>query len=167
MKNLRTLALGMIVTLLPIAVLAQVSSPTETTPEAKFRWQFSPYTYHFTPDEKHKNVVMIGVERENSNAKLDGITLFTNSFGQPTAYIYPWGRVYRSIGGVEQLSFKWTAGLLYGYKDPYEDKVPLNYGGLSPALIPALAYEFKSGWTAQVNFLGTAALMFQLSTPVI
>jgi len=110
---------------------------------------------------------MIGVEREDSNAKLEGISLFTNSFGQPTVYFYPLGRVYRSIGGVEQLSFKWTAGVLYGYKDPYEDKVPLNYGGLSPALIPALAYEFKSGWTAQVNFLGTAALMFQLSTPAI
>jgi len=167
MKNARTLVLGMIVTLLPIAVLAQVNDPTETTPEAKTRWQFSPYTYHFTPDDKHKNVVMIGLERELPNAKLEGITLFTNSFGQPTIYFYPWGRVYRAFGGVGNLSFKWTAGLLYGYKDPYEDKVPLNYGGLSPALIPALAYDFKSGWSAQVNFLGTAALMFQLSTPVI
>lgn len=167
MKNLRTLALGAIVTLLPIAVMAQVNSPTEITPGAKFRWQFSPFTYHFTPDDQHKNVVMVGVEREQPNAKLDGVTLFTNSFGQPTIYFYPWGRVYRPISGMEQLAFKWTAGLLYGYKDPYEDKVPLNYGGLSPALIPAIAFEFKSGWTAQLNLLGTAAMMFQLSTPVI
>jgi len=50
MKNLRTLALGMIVTLLPIAALAQVNDPTEITPQAKIRWDFSAYTYHFTPD---------------------------------------------------------------------------------------------------------------------
>ena len=167
MKNSRTLAFGMIVTLLSIAVLAQVNDPTETTPDARTRWQFSPYTYHLTPDDKHKNVLMVGLEREHTDTKLDGFTLFTNSFGQPTIYVYPWGRIYRPLSGHEQLSFKWTAGLLYGYKDPYEDKVPLNYGGFSPAIIPAIAYEFKSGWTAQVNFLGTAALMLQFSTPII
>ena len=167
MKNSRTLAFGMIVTLLSIAVLAQVNDPTETTPDARTRWQFSPYTYHLTPDDKHKNVLMVGLEREHTDAKLDGFTLFTNSFGQPTIYVYPWGRIYRPLSGHEQLSFKWTAGMLYGYKDPYEDKVPLNYGGFSPAIIPAIAYEFKSGWTAQVNFLGTAALMLQFSTPII
>jgi hypothetical protein len=167
MKNLRTLALGMIVTLLPLAALAQANDPTAIAPEARIRWQFSPYTLHYTQDDKHKDVLMVGLEREHANAKLDGFTLFTNSFGQPTIYVYPWGRVYRPLSGHEQLSFKWTAGLLYGYKDPYEDKVPLNYGGFSPAIIPAIAYEFKSGWSAQVNFLGTAALMFQLSTPII
>jgi hypothetical protein len=167
MKKSRALALGMIVTLLPIAVLAQVNDSTEITPEARVRWQFSPYTLHFTHDDKHKVVLMVGLEREHANAKLDGFTLFTNSFGQPTIYVYPWGRVYRPLNGLEQLSFKWTAGLLYGYKDPYEDKVPFNYSGFSPGIIPAIAYEFKTGWTVQVNFLGTAALMIQLSTPII
>jgi len=167
MKNTLTLALSMIVAVLPIAVMAQANDTTEIPPEARIRWQFSPYTFHFTQDDKHKDVLMIGVEREHTDAKLDGVTLFTNSFGQPTIYVYPWGRAYRPVSGLEQLSFKWTAGLLYGYKDPYEDKVPLNYGGFSPAIIPAIAYEFKSGWSAQVNFLGTAAVMFQLSTPII
>ena len=108
---------------------------------------------------------MVGVEREHPDAKLDGFTLFTNSFGQPTVYVYPWGGVYHDIGGINHLSFKWTAGLLYGYKDPYQDKVPYNHSGFSPAVIPALAYEFKPGWSAQVNVLGTAGLMFQLNAP--
>lgn len=128
-------------------------------------WQFSPYSLHFTQDEAHKRVVMVGLEREHGGAKLDGITLFTNSFGQPTIYLYPWGGVYHSIGGVERLSFKWTAGLLYGYRQPYENKVPLNFRGLSPAFIPALAYGLKRGVSVQVNFLGTAGLMFQVNMP--
>ncbi len=129
--------------------------------------QFSPLTYHFSQDEGHKRVVMVGVEREHANAKLDGVALFTNSFGQPTVYVYPWGGIYRDLGGVNHLSFKWTAGLLYGYKEPYADKVPLNFKGFSPAIIPSLAYEFKPGWSGQLNFLGTAGLMFQLNMPVI
>ena len=128
--------------------------------------QLSPFTYHYTYDSAHSDVVMIGMEREYPDAKLEGITLFSNSFGQPCIYIFPWGHVYHSIGGIKPLSFKWSAGLLYGYKDPYENKVPLNYKGFSPGLVPALTYEFKAGWSAQLTFLGNAALMFQLNVPL-
>ncbi len=130
------------------------------------RLLFSPYVYHFNYNPAHVNVVMVGVQREYHDAKLDGVTLFSNSFGQPSLYVYPWGGVYREFGGIQHLSFKWTAGLLYGYREPYERKVPLNYKGFSPALIPALAYEFKPGWSAQLSFLGTAAIMFQLNIPL-
>lgn len=142
-----------------------VPAPTtdsSTSTGNTIRLQFSPYTYHFTYDSEHSDVVMLGLEREHPDASLDGGTFFTNSFGQPSLYVYPWGHVYHAIGGVQPLSFKWTAGLIYGYKDPYKNKVPLNYGGFSPGLIPAFAYEFKPGWSAQLNFLGTAALMFQI-----
>lgn len=130
------------------------------------RLQFSPFTFHYTYDTEHSDVVMVGLEREYPDARLDGVTLFSNSFGQPSVYLYPWGHVYHSIGGIEPLSFKWTAGLIFGYKDPYENKVPLNYRGFSPGFIPALAYEFKPGWSAQLSFLGNAALMFQLNAPL-
>jgi hypothetical protein len=145
--------------------MAQQSFLADLTRDKVVSWQFSPLTYHFTQDDEHKPVVMVGVERAYGNGKLDGLTLFTNSFGQPTIYVYPWGGESKAIWGVEHLSFKWTAGLLYGYREPYENKVPLNFKGFSPALIPALAYEFKPGWSAQLNFLGTAGLMFQLNAP--
>lgn len=146
--------------------LAQQNSASEAAPASVVRLQVSPFTYHFTHDSAHSDVLMIGLEREYPDGKLDGVTLFSNSFGQPSVYLYPWGQAYHSIGGIKPLSFKWTAGLIYGYKDPYENKVPLNYRGFSPGLIPAFAYEFKPGWTAQLSFLGTAALMFQLMTPL-
>jgi hypothetical protein len=130
------------------------------------RLQLSPYTYHINPDTNHRTVVLVGLEREYPNGKLDGVALFSNSFGQESIFIYPWGGAYKSIGGYQNLSFKWTAGLLYGYKAPYEDKVPLNYKGFSPGLIFALAYEFKPGWSAQVNVLGTAGVMLQFNVPL-
>lgn len=127
---------------------------------------FSPYTHHTIYDSKHRPVIMLGLEREYPDAKIDGAALFTNSFGQPTVYVYPWGQTYHAIYGIDKLSFKWTAGLMYGYRQPYENKVPLNYKGLSPVIIPALSYEFMPGWNGQLNVLGTAGVMFQVSRTI-
>ena len=163
MKKLIPIVLGLIVAHLADAASAQQNAALDAVAGRVLRLQLSPYTRHSTYDSKHSDVVMVGLEREYPDAKLDGITLFINSFGQPSVYLYPWGRVYHSIGGLKGLSFKWTAGLMYGYKEPYEDKVPLNYKGFSPVLIPALAYEFMPGWSGQIDILGTAGLMFQLN----
>lgn len=136
---------------------------TEKNNDTVLRLQLSPFTHHYTYDSKHSDVVLIGIEREHPDATLDGIALFSNSFGQAVVYVYPWGGVYREPVGIRHVSFKWSAGLMYGYRKPYEKKVPLNYKGLSVGVFPALAYEFRPGWSAQVNLLGTAAVMFQLN----
>jgi len=164
MKNKIRLLTGLIVAQLAVPALAAPGFMTDWIQGKQVRWQFSPMTYHYSEDSEHKRVVMVGLERENADRSLDGAALFTNSFGQPTVYFYPWGRVYKSIAGIDSLSIKWTAGLLYGYRDPFENKVPLNFRGFSLALIPAVAYEFKPDWQLQVNILGTAGLMFSLST---
>ena len=166
MKKLIRIAAGLIVAHLVGSAFAQTAFAPDAGTGNLLQLQLSPYTRHNTYDAAHKNVVAVGLEREYPNGKLDGISLFTNSFGQPSTYIYPWGGVYRSIGGIQRLSFKWTAGLLYGYKEPYERKVPLNYKGFSPGAIVSVAYEFKPGWSGQINVLGTAALMFQLNVPL-
>jgi hypothetical protein len=82
----------------------------------------SPYTYHFNPKPTHRHVYQVGLEREYANAKLDGVVLFTNSFGQPSIYVYPWGGVYKSIFGVDKLAFKWTGGVIWGYRGEYKDE---------------------------------------------
>lgn len=163
MKRLIGIVLGLIVAQLASSALAQQPSAWQTGEANKLSLLLGPYTYHFTYDPEHKEVLLLGVEREYPDARLDGITVFTNSFGQPSAYLYPWGGAYHAVGGIRGLSFKWTAGILYGYVAPYQDKVPLNYKGFSPAVIPSLAYEFTPGWSGQLNLLGNNALMFQLS----
>lgn len=163
MTKLIRFSLALIVAQLASVAGAQTERSWLAEPGMKLEWQMSPYSYHFSPSADHKPVFMVGLEREHASGKLDGLTFFSNSFGQECVYIYPWGGVYKNIADIAPLSFKWTAGLLYGYKVPYENKVPLNYKGFSPGAIIALAYEFKPGWSAQVNALGTAALMFQLN----
>lgn len=129
---------------------------------SKMSLMLSPYTYHYTPKPTHRPVILVGLEREYPNGKLDGAALFTNSFGQPSVVVYPWGGVYKSIWGVDKLSFKWIAGVLVGYRGEFKNQVP-NIGGIAPAVIFALGYEFHPGWVAQINAVGTAAAQFQLN----
>lgn len=167
MKSLIRIASGLIVAYFAGSAMAQVVPAVDAAKEAspKLTLMLSPYTYHLNPKPTHKNVVLVGVEREHTNAKLDGLVLFSNSFGQPSVYVYPFGGVYKSVFGVDKLSFKWTAGVIYGYRGEFKNEVA-NVGGFAPAVIPALAYEFKPGWSAQVNLLGKAAVQFQLNAPL-
>ena len=163
MKLIRILAAVIVAQLAGHACAQQIMTEGAAEQDKKLSLLFSPYTNHFSYDVEHKNVWMVGVEREHPDGRVDGITVFTNSFGQPSVYVYPWGGVYHAIGGIKGLSFKWSAGLIYGYVDSYQNKVPLNYKGFSPGVVPALAYEFIPGWSAQLDVLGTAGLMFQLN----
>lgn len=128
-------------------------------------WQMSisPYTDHFRHSADHRSVWAIGLERELADHSLYGAFGFSNSFGQPSAYVY-YGWVFPKIfPAVPALYLKVTAGLLYGYMSPFNDKVPLNYNGFSPAIIPALGWQFDEKWSGQVNLLGTAAVMFMVN----
>jgi hypothetical protein len=90
MKKLIHLIVGLIVAHLTPSALAQQDSSWPDEPGLKLEWQMSPFTHHFSPSEDHKNVYMVGLEREHANGKLDGVTFFTNSFGQARLYLYPW-----------------------------------------------------------------------------
>jgi hypothetical protein len=120
---------------------------------------FSPYTYHWSQNPDHKHVVLFAIDEQLPGDRLCGFTVFSNSFGLPSVYVYA-GQQYNNLLGMPQLFAKVTAGLMYGYVAPYENKVPLNYKGFNPAIIPALGYKLSPHDSVQVKFLGTAALMF-------
>jgi hypothetical protein len=142
--------------------LAQSAAGEPAAAGPKLLLQMSPYTYHFNEDPNHRPVRMLGIERQFANDKIDGLVAFSNSFGQPSVYVYPWGGVYKNIWGVKPLSFKWTAGIIYGYRGEFKDEL-YNVAGIAPAVIFGLTYEFKPGWEGQVNLLGGAALQFQVN----
>lgn len=147
---------------------AQEPVPDAPLHSAKAVWRLtlSPHTEHAGRSEDHRRVWLVGVERESAYGGLMGAGHFRNSFGQPSWYFYPWGGAYRSVFGVQPLFFKWSAGVIYGYKPPFEDKVPVNIGGFTPVIVPAVGWDFSGGVSAQMNVLGTAAVMFQLSFDV-
>jgi hypothetical protein len=132
----------------------------------RYYLKVSPYTVHFSYDEYHEYVWLAGFERERSTGIVAGFAYFSNSFGQPSVYYYPWGKIYRDLAGIDGLYFKWNAGLAYGYVEPYEDKVPFVYNGFSPGVFPMLGYESEGGFHSQLNLLGTAGLMLQFSIPI-
>lgn len=127
-----------------------------------WRVMASPYTFHYSHDDAHRPVRMVGLERQFPDKLLWGITYFSNSFGQPSAYLYG-GQRLENWSEYPQLFAQWTAGLMYGYKGEYRDKVPLNHNGLSPGLVLSFGWQFTPEYSAQVNVLGNSALMFQVS----
>lgn len=124
----------------------------------------SPYTYHFSHSPEHKHVYMVGLERIRAGREVAGAVYFSNSFGQPSTFIYPWGRVYTGLfTQAPQWYVKWGAGLLYGYREPYENKVPLNTNGFSPGFILSIGRPVSESMGLQLNLLGNSGLMFQAS----
>lgn len=123
----------------------------------------SPYTYHWSYSDEHKHSVLVGIKRHLPNHRLCGISAFTNSFGQPSVYGFTgwhWPRLMDS----DSLYATVTAGIMYGYVGEYQNKVPLNVNGFSPAVIPAVGWRLTPRLSAEVHILGTAALMFGINS---
>lgn len=119
---------------------------------------FSPYTHHWSNNPEHKHVVLLALDEQLPGGRLCGISLFSNSFGQPSTYVYG-GQQFNQLFGQDRVFLKVTAGIMYGYVGQYQHKVPLNYRGFSPAVIPSLGYKLTEHDSVQVKLLGTAALM--------
>jgi hypothetical protein len=123
----------------------------------------SPWTHHYRHSDEHKQVWALGLERETPEHALYGLTLFSNSYGQPSAYAY-YGHVFNNVTSwSESLYVKVTGGVIYGYKEPYADKMPLNYHGFSPVIVPAIGWHLNRAWSVQAHLLGTSALMVSLN----
>lgn len=114
------------------------------------------YTKHFDPEPEHvNNQKMLGLESEMKNNWVFGLAVFDNSFGQNSQYLYT-GYKW-DLFSSKLWYFKLTGGLLHGYKEPYEDKIPLNGLGVAPAIVPTLGFQYKF-FVAEANLGGLAAL---------
>ena len=120
--------------------------------------QAGPYVYHRNYDPNHNNEPrLVGVEWESASRWELGASYFKNSFYQPCMYIYA-GRRWFLRSPDNGLYFKLSGGPLYGYKEPYEDKIPVNDNGFGLAILPAIGYQHRRA-NAQLVILGTAGLM--------
>ena len=143
--------------------LPLAASDAEPAEQAASGWEidhwrvaFSFYTYHFDPDPDHNNTQnLIGVEAHLKNDWLAGVAVFDNSFDQPSQFVFV-GKTWRIMRS-EHWYFKIMGGLLHGYKEPYEDKIPFNGLGVAPAIVPAVGYRHRRVFV-EANFAGLAAL---------
>lgn len=160
----RALVIGCFTTTAAHPQAAEPAAAAPDTMPADGTWRViaSPYTYHYSYNPEHRHVYMIGLERQYAGGFVMGGSWFRNSFGQPSAYVYA-GRRFDHVGGYASPFVQLTGGLLYGYKPPFENKVPLNRNGFSPGAVLSLGWQFTPMYSAQVNVLGNSALMFQFS----
>ena len=109
------------------------------------------YTKHFSHKPKHvDDQNMFGLEFRMSNKWMYGFTLFDNSFGQKSEYVYTAYRWRLSDNETFRPSnhyFKLSGGLIHGYKGEYQDKIPFNGLGVAPAIIPTYSYQYKNYMT--------------------
>jgi len=143
------------------------SADQATLPKVIPGWDliFSPYTVHYSSSDDHKPVVLLGLVKGLEGRWLAGAAAFSNSFGQPSVYAYV-GQRYLDPFGWEKWYLQWSAGIVYGYVDEFEDKVPLNYKGFSPGVVPSVGYRFSKHVYGELDFLGAAGLMFSVVFPL-
>jgi len=104
--------------------------------------QTSLYTKHWHPSPEHNNDQnLIGVEALFDRNWVVGGAVFDNSFGQDSELLYM-GKFWYLFGSSHWYG-KITAGLLHGYKEPYEDKIPFNNMGIAPVIVPSLGFRWK------------------------
>ena len=145
-----------------LCLAAQADETPAASEPNHWRLVASPYTHHFRYSAEHRPVWAVGLERQRDDGWLGGATAFSNSFGQPSAYLYL-GHRYENLMGFDPLFAQWSAGLMYGYKGKYQTKVPLNYNGYSPGLLVTAGWRFNAQQSVALHLLGDAAVMLQLA----
>ena len=121
--------------------------------------EVGPYVAHWLDNAGHNQWPrLVGVEYETGSHWLGGAASFRNSYYQNAAYFYG-GRRWFLDRVDPNFYLKVTAGLVYGYKAPYGDRLPVNHDGYGLGIVPALGYQFGRA-NAQIVFLGTAAVTF-------
>ena len=122
----------------------------------EWRFRTSLYTKHWSDDPDHVNdQKLINIEFATTTRWIYGFAHFDNSFGQPSQYLYA-GYSW-PLFGKDWAYFILSGGVLHGYKEPYEDKIPLNELGFAPAIVPTFGLRYKRVFT-EVQILGTAAV---------
>ena len=121
--------------------------------------QFGPYVTHFHASELHNNTPwLIGLEWQSRNRMLLGASAFRNSFEQPSQYAYG-GKKWFLDRSKDTVYLKLTAGVLHGYKAPFDDRIPYNHHGTAFVVLPALGYQYGD-FNTQAVLLGTNGVLF-------
>lgn len=120
--------------------------------------QAAPTVIHFDYNPNYvKYSWLVGVEWQRPSRWLAGYSYFNNSFDQKCHYLYG-GKWWRLGEDDSNWYFKLTGGLIIGYKDQYEDRLPINYNGNGPVIVPAVGYKVNR-FNVQANLLGVGGLM--------
>ncbi len=131
----------------------------------KLHGQFGAYVHYGTSDDYEGPPILVNLEVNKPSDWIYGLSLFNNSFGQFSQYLY-FGKKWRLPKIQQYMHVKLTGGVVHGYKDEFEDKVEFNHNGFAPAIIPSVGFK-KNRLAFDLIFLGDAALMFAVGYDLI
>lgn len=149
------------VLLLSLLVVIPVHAKGIFTESDELLLQTSVWTKHYNPEPDHNNhQQLINLEYYfNDDVKifvnpqqiswrddirwLTGAATFKNSYDQQTLYLYGGGRYDYFLDQNSKAYIKLTAGLLYGYRGEYKDKIPFNDLGVAPVVLPAVGIQYR------------------------
>ena len=120
--------------------------------------QAGAYTHIIDREDYAGRNLMVGLEAVKANNKLFGIGFFDNSFGQSSQYLYV-GKKWNFTGKYDNFHAKLTAGVLHGYKEPWNNELPLTTkNGWSPGFVPSIGYQ-KDKFGVDLMLLGYQGIM--------
>ncbi|MEM1436121.1 MAG: hypothetical protein AAGG11_18850 [Pseudomonadota bacterium] len=123
------------------------------------------YGAHWDDSDDYRGIpALIGLEWSRNNRAIAGISLFNNSFGQFSQYVY-YGRKWQLSRWDEALTVKLSGGIIYGYVGEFEDRLKPSWNGFVPAIIPSLGWK-KRNWGFDVAILGGAGVMLLVGRDV-
>jgi hypothetical protein len=127
-----------------------------------WRVGLSPFSHHFRYSAEHRYVWALAVERQSADDWLAGASFFRNSFGQPSGYFYV-GKRFPALFDQPQLFGQLSAGVLYGYRGKFKNKVPLNVNGFAPGALISMGWQYDKHSSVTLHMLGDAGIMMQLA----
>ena len=145
-----------------MTLLAFAAPIAESAEETKWNWFVQAGGYiHYNDDEDYEGPPwFVGIEyqkRENNTAL--GLSVFNNSFGNITQYLYL-GKTWYPSGKYPGFRIKLTGGIAHGYEDDHHKILPVRWGdawGL--AFVPTIGYK-RDKWSFDVAVLSASGLLF-------
>jgi len=132
----------LIVSLIFVAAAAR-AEPDSDSGTGSWYLQGGAYV-HFSNDERYEGPpLFVGIEHRDENMTLVGFSVFNNSFGDFTQYLYV-GKEFRLSQKYPGFRFKITAGIVRGYEGEHHDVLPIRWGdswGLGA--VPVIGYQGK------------------------
>jgi hypothetical protein len=103
---------------------------------------YGPYNRHTGRGNYNCHPHFTGLEWGRPNHWALGASYFINSFSQSCWFTHA-SRSFTFTDSSDGVFVKIACGIIYGYRPPHEDSVPLNIRGFNPAIIPSAGYKWK------------------------
>ncbi len=149
----------------PVASPASAWDAPEPWRTDRFYLETSLYTRHFHYDAAHDNHQNLILGEWNITEQwLVGASVFDNSFGQASQYVYG-GYRFRPFESLQPLYFKLSAGVVHGYSGQYQDKIPMNSSGFAPVIVPSVGYCINR-YCSELVIFGTAGALITFGVTI-